>query len=82
MIFWVCFIDGSWLKILKAMNIFEFINHFPNKESCESSLKKYRIIPASIVRRVNVSQNTIGSVEGRFLSAANAGEDLLLKPVH
>jgi hypothetical protein len=24
------------------MNIFEFINHFPNEESCESFLKTYR----------------------------------------
>jgi len=39
------------------------------------------MIPASIVRLVNVSQNTIGSVEGSFLSAANAEEDLLLNPV-
>jgi hypothetical protein len=58
------------------MNIFEFINHFPNEESCESFLKPIGIIPASIVRRVNVSQNTIGSVEGSFLSAANTEEDL------
>lgn len=38
-------------------------------------------IPASIVRTANVSQSTIGSVGGSFLSAANSEEDLPLNPV-
>jgi len=32
----------SWLKIHKTMNILEFVNHFPNEESCEEFLKTYR----------------------------------------
>lgn len=63
------------------MNIFEFIDHFPNEESCESFLKPIRRISASIVRPVNVSQNNIGSVLESSLSAANAEEEFLLNPV-
>lgn len=36
------FDDVSWIKIHKAMNIFEFITHFPNEESCEYYLKLHR----------------------------------------
>ena len=42
MIFLVDFNDGSRLKIHKTMNILEFVNHFPNEESCENFLKTYR----------------------------------------
>lgn len=42
MIFLVDVIDVTWLKIHKTMNIIEFINHFPDEQSCESFLKSHR----------------------------------------
>lgn len=41
-VFVVYSIDVSWMKIRKAMNIIEFITHFPDEESCEIFLKTYR----------------------------------------
>ena len=35
-------IGVSWIKIHKAMNILEIINHFPNGKSCKIFLKIFR----------------------------------------
>jgi hypothetical protein len=78
MIFLVDLNGVSWLKVHKTMKILEFIIHFTNEEGCEDFMKTYRENSGIYSNTCNCFSKQYCSVEGSFLSVANAGEGLPL----
>ena len=51
--------DVTWLKIAKIMNIIDFINYFPDEESCEIYLKVHliKMPPLKLVQKLKKLQD-------------------------
>lgn len=63
------------------MNIIDFINYFPNEESCEIYLKAHREKLGYAVKAVKLFPNLIGSAVLNFSNVASADAGVLLKAV-